>query len=37
MLNSWGAVLDNLDPRNVEGLAEERPVVATDYRGAAFV
>jgi pimeloyl-ACP methyl ester carboxylesterase len=33
MLNHWGAVLDNFDPRIVEGLAATRPVVALDYRG----
>ena len=34
MLNHWGAVLDNFDPRIVDGLAAARPVVAIDYRGA---
>jgi pimeloyl-ACP methyl ester carboxylesterase len=33
MLNHWGAVLDNFDPRIVEGLAETSPVIALDYRG----
>lgn len=33
LLNHWGANLDNFDPRNVEGLAVERPVYALDYRG----
>ena len=33
LLNHWGAVLDNFDPRIVDGLASERRVIATDYRG----
>ena len=33
MLNHWGAVLDNFDPRIVDGLAASRPVIAIDYRG----
>lgn len=33
MLNHWGAVLDNFDPRIVDGLAATRPVVALNYRG----
>lgn len=33
LLNHWGAVLDNFDPRIVDGLARTRPVVAIDYRG----
>jgi len=33
LLNHWGAVLDNFDPRIVDGLAASRPVVAIDYRG----
>lgn len=33
MLNHWGAVLDNFDPRIVDGLAASRPVIAFDYRG----
>ncbi|HEX7856780.1 MAG TPA: alpha/beta hydrolase [Sphingobium sp.] len=33
MLNHWGAVLDNFDPRIVDGLAETRPVIAINYRG----
>jgi pimeloyl-ACP methyl ester carboxylesterase len=33
MLNHWGAVLDNFDPRIVDGLAATRPVVAINYRG----
>jgi pimeloyl-ACP methyl ester carboxylesterase len=34
MLNHWGAVLDNFDPRIVDGLAATRPVIALAYRGA---
>jgi pimeloyl-ACP methyl ester carboxylesterase len=34
MLNHWGAVLDNFDPRIVDGLAATRPVIAFGYRGA---
>jgi pimeloyl-ACP methyl ester carboxylesterase len=33
LLNHWGAVLDNFDPRIVDGLASKRRVIATDYRG----
>src|SRR5205085_734256 len=33
LLNHWGAVLDNFDPRIVDGLAQEHRVIATDYRG----
>ncbi|HEV8262642.1 MAG TPA: alpha/beta hydrolase [Burkholderiales bacterium] len=33
MLNHWGAVLDNFDPRIVDGLAATRPVIAFDYWG----
>lgn len=33
LLNHWGAVLDNFDPRIVDGLARQRRVIAIDYRG----
>ena len=33
LLNHWGAVLDNFDPRIVDGLAVSRPVIALNYRG----
>lgn len=33
LLNHWGAVLDNFDPRIVDGLALTKPVVAINYRG----
>lgn len=33
LLNHWGAVLDNFDPRIVDGLAATRTVVAVNYRG----
>ena len=33
LLNHWGAVLDNFDPRIVDGLAAARHVIAVDYRG----
>jgi Predicted hydrolases or acyltransferases (alpha/beta hydrolase superfamily) len=33
MFNHWGAVLDNFDPRIVDGLAKNRRVITTDYRG----
>jgi pimeloyl-ACP methyl ester carboxylesterase len=33
LLNHWGAVLDNFDPRIIDGLAATLPVVALDYRG----
>lgn len=32
LLNHWGAVLDNFDPRIVDGLASRHRVIATDYR-----
>jgi pimeloyl-ACP methyl ester carboxylesterase len=32
-LNHWGAVLDNFDPRIVDGLARRHRVIAIDYRG----
>lgn len=32
-LNHWGAVLDNFDPRIVDGIAAARPVIAMNYRG----
>jgi pimeloyl-ACP methyl ester carboxylesterase len=32
-LNHWGAVLDDIDPRIVDGLARRHHVVAIDYRG----
>ncbi len=32
-LNHWGAVLDNFDPRIVDGLASRHHVIAVDYRG----
>jgi pimeloyl-ACP methyl ester carboxylesterase len=32
-LNHWGAVLDNFDPRIIDGLASRHRVIATDYRG----
>jgi pimeloyl-ACP methyl ester carboxylesterase len=32
-LNHWGAVLDNFDPRIIDGLAGRHRVIATDYRG----
>jgi pimeloyl-ACP methyl ester carboxylesterase len=32
-LNHWGAVLDNFDPRIVDGLASTHRVIATNYRG----
>jgi pimeloyl-ACP methyl ester carboxylesterase len=35
LLNHWGAVLDNFDPRIVDGLASKHRVIATDYRGSA--
>lgn len=31
--NHWGAVLDNFDPRIIDGLAKKRRVIAIDYRG----
>ena len=33
LLNHWGAVLDNFDPRIVDGLARRQRVIAIDYRG----
>jgi pimeloyl-ACP methyl ester carboxylesterase len=33
MLNHWGAVLDNFDPRIVDALANQRHVITVDYRG----
>lgn len=33
MLNHWGAVLDNFDPRIVDGLAGRHHVIALNYRG----
>lgn len=33
LLNHWGAVLDNFDPRIVDGLAGRHRVIAIDYRG----
>ncbi|MBY3367719.1 alpha/beta fold hydrolase [Rhizobium laguerreae] len=33
LLNHWGAVLDNFDPRIVDGLATRHHVIATNYRG----
>jgi len=33
LLNHWGAVLDNFDPRIVDGLATKHRVIATNYRG----
>ena len=33
LLNHWGAVLDNFDPRIVDGLSSRHRVIATDYRG----
>lgn len=33
LLNHWGAVLDNFDPRIVDGLAWTHRVIAIDYRG----
>ena len=33
LLNHWGAVLDNFDPRIIDGLARKHRVIATDYRG----
>lgn len=33
MLNHWGAVLDNFDPRIVDGLASRHRVITVDYRG----
>ncbi len=33
LLNHWGAVLDNFDPRIVDGLSRQHRVIAIDYRG----
>jgi pimeloyl-ACP methyl ester carboxylesterase len=33
LLNHWGAVLDNFDPRIVDGLAKKHRVIAINYRG----
>jgi len=33
LLNHWGAVLDNVDPRIADGLARKHRVIAIDYRG----
>lgn len=33
LLNHWGAVLDNFDPRIVDALASRHRVIAIDYRG----
>jgi len=33
MLNHWGAVLDNFDPRIVDALAARHHVILIDYRG----
>ncbi|PRX19666.1 alpha/beta hydrolase family protein, partial [Paraburkholderia sp. BL18I3N2] len=33
LLNHWGAVLDNFDPRIVDGLARTHRIIAIDYRG----
>ncbi|KQS61308.1 alpha/beta hydrolase [Rhizobium sp. Leaf371] len=33
LLNHWGAVLDNFDPRVVDALALHHRVIAIDYRG----
>jgi len=33
LLNHWGAVLDNFDPRIVDGLATKHHVIALNYRG----
>lgn len=35
LLNHWGAVLDNFDPRIVDGLATRHHVIATNYRVSA--
>ncbi|KPC33199.1 Alpha/beta fold family hydrolase [Pseudomonas syringae pv. cilantro] len=36
LLNYWGAVLDDFDPRIVDGLAREHHVIAIDYQGAGL-
>ncbi len=33
MLNHWGAVLDNFDPRIIDGLATKHRVITASYRG----
>ncbi|MFS2153890.1 alpha/beta fold hydrolase [Rhizobium sp. Rhizsp42] len=33
LLNHWGAVLDNFDPRIVDGLAASHHIITLDYRG----
>ncbi|VVM74922.1 2-hydroxy-6-oxononadienedioate/2-hydroxy-6-oxononatrienedioate hydrolase [Pseudomonas fluorescens] len=33
LLNHWGAVLDNIDPRIVDGLACTHRIIAIDYQG----
>ncbi len=33
LLNHWGAVLDNFDPRIVDNISQNRRVIAIDYRG----
>lgn len=33
LFNHWGAVLDNFDPVIIDGLAQNRRVITTDYRG----
>ncbi|WKL56733.1 alpha/beta hydrolase [Asticcacaulis sp. ZE23SCel15] len=33
LLNHWGAVLDNFDPRIVDGLASHHNIIAINYRG----
>ncbi|MND90877.1 putative non-heme bromoperoxidase BpoC [compost metagenome] len=33
LLNHWGAVLDNFDPRIVDGLATSHHIIALDYKG----
>lgn len=33
LLNHWGAVLDNFDPRIVDGLSRRHRIIAMDYRG----
>ncbi|WP_192564798.1 alpha/beta fold hydrolase [Pseudomonas gozinkensis] len=33
VFNHWGAVLDNFDPAIIDGLAQTRRVITTDYRG----
>lgn len=33
LLNHWGAVLDNFDPRIVDNISKNHRVIAIDYRG----